>query len=53
MPRPRASGTVSVSSSVSKRMLQGWLGHAQLSTTAICANAIDQEEQSIAAWMWS
>lgn len=33
--------------------LQKWLGHAQLSTTAIYANAIGQEEQDIAARMWS
>lgn len=38
---------------VSNRILQKWLGHAQLSTTAIYANAIGQEEQSIAARMWS
>jgi hypothetical protein len=28
-----------------------WLGHAHLSTTAIYANAVDEEEQSIAARM--
>ena len=29
-----------------------WLGHAQLTTTAIYANAVGEEEQSIAARMW-
>lgn len=33
-------------------MLQKWLGHAQLSTTAIHANAIGNEEQDIASRMW-
>ena len=33
-------------------MVQKWLGHAQLTTTAINANAVGEEEQSIAARMW-
>lgn len=33
-------------------MLQRWLGHAQLSTTAIYAQAVGREEQHIAARMW-
>jgi integrase/recombinase XerD len=33
-------------------MLQRWLGHAQLSTTAIYADAVGKEEQHIAARMW-
>ena len=33
-------------------MLQKWLGHAQLSTTAIYADAVGREEQDIAAKMW-
>ena len=33
-------------------MLQKWMGHAQLSTTAIYADAIGKEEQHIAARMW-
>ncbi len=33
-------------------MLQKWLGHAQLSTTAIYADAVGREEQNIAARMW-
>lgn len=34
-------------------MLQKWLGHAQLSTTAIYADAVGKEEQDIAARMWA
>ena len=34
-------------------MLSKWMGHAQLSTTAIYANAIGKEEQDIAARMWT
>lgn len=33
-------------------MLQRWMGHAQLSTTTIYADAIGKEEQDIAAKMW-
>jgi len=33
--------------------LQKWLGHAQLTTTALYANAVGQEERDIAARMWS
>jgi hypothetical protein len=29
-----------------------WLGHAQLTTTALYANAVGEEEQEIAARMW-
>lgn len=33
-------------------MLQKWLGHAQLTTTTIYADAVGQEEQDIASKMW-
>ncbi|WP_239021567.1 hypothetical protein [Novacetimonas cocois] len=33
-------------------MVQKWLGHAQLSTTAIYADAVGAEEQDIARKMW-
>ena len=33
-------------------MLQKWMGHAQLSTTAIYADAVGKEKQDIAARMW-
>lgn len=34
-------------------MMQKWLGHARIETTAIYANAVGREERSIAARMWS
>lgn len=40
-------------SGVPLNMLQKWLGHAQLSTTAIYADAVGKEEQDIAARMWA
>ena len=39
-------------SGVPLNMLQKWLGHAQLSTTAIYADAVGKEEQDIAKRMW-
>lgn len=33
-------------------MVQKWMGHAQLSTTVIYADAVSKEEQEIAAKMW-
>ncbi|WP_353609016.1 hypothetical protein [Labrenzia sp. DG1229] len=33
-------------------MLQRWLGHADLKTTAIYAHAVGPEERQIAARMW-
>jgi len=33
-------------------MVQKWLGHAELSTTAIYADAVGAEEQEIASRMW-
>jgi integrase/recombinase XerD len=41
-----------VSRGIALNMVQKWLGHAQLTTTAIYANAVGEEEQSIAARMW-
>jgi hypothetical protein len=34
-------------------ILQKWLEHAQLTTTAICVTAVGQEERDIAARMWT
>jgi integrase/recombinase XerD len=34
-------------------MVQKWLGHANLERTSIYANAVGEEEQSIASRMWS
>jgi hypothetical protein len=33
-------------------MLRKWMGHASIETTAIYANAVGEEEQSIAERMW-
>jgi integrase len=41
-----------VSKGIALNMVQKWLGHAQLTTTAIYADAVGDEEQSIAAKMW-
>ena len=45
-------GVAAIHAGIPLNMLQKWLGHAQLSTTAIYANAVGAEEQSIAARMW-
>jgi integrase/recombinase XerD len=45
-------GVQAVSRGIALNMVQKWLGHAQLTTTAIYANAVGEEEQSIAARMW-
>ena len=45
-------GVPAVSRGIALNMVQKWLGHAQLTTTAIYANAVGEEEQSIAARMW-
>jgi integrase/recombinase XerD len=45
-------GVQAVSKGIALNMVQKWLGHAQLTTTAIYANAVGEEEQNIAARMW-
>jgi integrase len=45
-------GVQAVSRGIALNMVQKWLGHAQLTTTAIYANAVGEEEHSIAARMW-
>jgi integrase/recombinase XerD len=45
-------GVQAVSAGIPLNLVQKWLGHAQLSTTAIYADAMGAEEQSIAARMW-
>lgn len=45
-------GVNAVTSGVPLNKLQKWLGHAQLSTTAIYADAMGEEEKGIAARMW-
>jgi hypothetical protein len=41
-----------VTAGVPLNLVQKWLGHAQLSTTAIYADAVGEEEHAIAARMW-
>src|ERR1044071_1920004 len=45
-------GVQAVSKGIALNMVQKWLGHAQLTTTAIYAHAVGEEEQSKAARMW-
>jgi integrase/recombinase XerD len=46
-------GIKAVVSNVPLNMAQKWLGHAQLATTAIYADAIGLEEKRLAERMWS
>ena len=45
-------GVQAVSRGIALNMVQKWLGHAQLTTTAIYANAVGAEEKDIAQRMW-
>jgi site-specific recombinase XerD len=45
-------GVAAVSAGIPLNLVQKWLGHAQLSTTAIYANAVGAEEKDIAKRMW-
>lgn len=45
-------GVMAVTSGVPLNKLQKWLGHAQLSTSAIYADAMGEEEKGIDARMW-
>ena len=45
-------GVAALSAGIPLNLVQKWLGHAQLTTTAIYADAVGEEEQSIAARMW-
>ena len=45
-------GVAAVSAEIPLNFVQRWLGHAQLSTTAIYADAIGAEEKKIASRMW-
>ena len=46
-------GVKAVSKGITLNMVQKRLGHSQLTTTAIYANAVGEEEQSIASRMWT
>ena len=45
-------GINAVINGIPLHMLQKWMGHAQLTTTTIYADAIGKEEQDIASRMW-
>nr|WP_315899324.1 tyrosine-type recombinase/integrase [Gluconacetobacter diazotrophicus] len=47
-----AFGVAAVTNAIPLNLVQKWLGHAQLTTTAIYANAVGAEEQDIARRMW-
>jgi integrase len=42
-----------LSKNVPLNMVSKWMGHSQMETTAIYANAVGEEQQSIAARMWA
>jgi integrase/recombinase XerD len=45
-------GVAAVSAGIPLNLVQKWLGHAQLATTAIYADAVGAEEKDIAQRMW-
>ncbi len=45
-------GVAAVSAGIPLNVVQKWLGHANLTTTAIYANAVGAEEKDIAKRMW-
>ncbi|WP_211337854.1 tyrosine-type recombinase/integrase [Blastomonas fulva] len=45
-------GVAAIQSQVPLNMVQRWLGHADMRTTAIYASAVGPEERSIAQRMW-
>jgi integrase len=45
-------GVAAVSAGIPLNLVQKWLGHAQLTTTAIYADAVGTEEKDIAGRMW-
>jgi integrase len=46
-------GVACIEKGIPLNLVQRWLGHAQLSTTAIYADAVGEEERHIAARLWS
>jgi integrase/recombinase XerD len=45
-------GVACIEKGIPLNLVQRWLGHAQLATTAIYANAVGEEERGIAARLW-
>jgi integrase/recombinase XerD len=46
-------GVAAVQASIPLNLVQRWLGHARLLTTAIYADAVGEEERHIAARLWA
>ena len=46
-------GVACIEKQIPLHLVQRWLGHAQLTTTAIYANAVGEEERGIAARLWA
>jgi len=46
-------GVACVENHIPLNMIQKWLGHADMATTSIYVDAVGEEEQSIAARLWS
>jgi integrase/recombinase XerD len=46
-------GVNAIRKGIPLNMLQKWMGHADMKTTAIYANALGEEEREIAARMWA
>ena len=46
-------GVACIEKGIPLNLVQRWLGHAQLSTTAIYADAVGEEERGIAARLWT
>ncbi len=45
-------GVAAVTAGIPLNLVQKWLGHAQLSTTAVYASAVAEKEKDIARRMW-
>ncbi len=45
-------GVAAITSGVPLNILQKWLGHSTMETTAIYANALGEEQKKLAARMW-
>ena len=50
---PHGFGMNAIPKGVPLNMLSKWMGHATLEVTAIYANALGEEQRSIAARMWN
>jgi integrase/recombinase XerD len=46
-------GVACIEKGIPLNLVQRWLGHAQLSTTAIYTEAVGEEERGIAARLWA